>query len=156
MSTGEIIGLVVLGVAAIVIVVAVAARLVLHLLMKPLEARIAARYAEHEVLLKDLGANSFGLESKGVFQLRGNGALVLTASHLHFFQFLPKREVCIPLVAITAIDFTHTHLGKATTRDLLKVRFEDGGKADSIAWYLSDTQAWKERIEDARAARPAG
>jgi hypothetical protein len=121
---------------------------------KPLEARIAAQYAEHEVLLKDLGANSFGLESKGVFQLRGNGALVLTASHLHFFQFLTKREVRIPLGAITELGFTHTHLGKATTRNLLKVRFEEGGKADSIAWYVNDPQAWKERIEEARAARP--
>ena len=42
METATIIGLIVLGVVAITLVVSVVAKLVLHLMKRPLEARIAA------------------------------------------------------------------------------------------------------------------
>lgn len=98
--------------------------------------------------MKDLKANSFGVESAGVFQLRGNGGLVLTGKYLHFFMFLPGREVCVPLDAITEITITKSHLGKATIYDLLKVHYSVAGKMDSIAWYLTDPQAWNNKIEE--------
>jgi hypothetical protein len=105
--------------------------------------------------MKDLTANSFGLESAGVWQARGNGALVLTATDLRFFKFVSKSDLRIPLDAITDVTFTKSHLGKATIHDLLKVRFAVDGQADSIAWYVTDPRAWKERIEEVRAARPS-
>lgn len=49
-----------------------------------LETRIAVHYQQDDILMKDLTANSFGLESAGVWQVRGNGGLVLTAECLHF------------------------------------------------------------------------
>jgi hypothetical protein len=149
------IGLIALGIVAITLVVAVTAKLVLHLLKRPLEARVAAHYRPDEVLMMDLGANSFGLESKGVWQGRGNGALVLTADYLHFFRFVPGADLRVPPGTITEVTFTKSHLGKATIYDLLKVRFVVDGKPDSIAWYVADPRAWKERIEEVQAAKPS-
>lgn len=155
MTTPEIIGLIALGVAGLLLVLILLPKLVLRFMRGPLESRIAARYAEHDVLLKDLTANCFGLESAGKFQVRGNGALVLTAKVLHFFMFLPRKEFVVPLEAITEITFTRRHLGKATIHNLLKVRFMNEGKADSLAWYVADPEAWKGRIEEMTAGNAA-
>ena len=147
--------LIVLGSVALgVLVIALAGALskgVLHFMKRPLEDRIAAHYPQPEILLQDLKANSFGRESAGVWQVRGNGGLVLTARHLHFFMFLPKSDLCIPLDAIAQLTIAKSHLGKATLYDLLKVHFSADGKTDSIAWYLTDPQAWKSRIESLQA-----
>ena len=152
MTTLEIIGLVALG---LVVVLAIVSKLVLHLMKAPLETRIAAHYGPDEILMKDLAANSFGLESKGVWQGRGNGALVLTKDYLHFFRFVRGADLRVPLEAITELSFTKSHLGKATIYDLLKVRFSVDGPMDSIAWYLTDPTAWKNTIEELKAGRAA-
>ncbi len=148
MTTLEKIVLVALSVVVGVLVAVVVPKLVFWLIKGPLEARIAAHYGPGKILMKDLRANSFGLESAGVWQARGNGGLVLTAEGLHFFMFLPRRVLRVPLDAITEVIFTKSHLGKATMFDLLKVRFSVEGKPDSIAWYLTDPAAWKNRIEE--------
>ena len=153
-ETTTVIGLVVLGVIVITLVASVMSKVVLYLLKGPLEDRIAAQYRPDEILMKDLKANSFGLESVGVFQFRGNGGLVLTGKQLHFFMFLPKSDILVPLDAITEITFTKRHLGKATIYDLLKVHFSADGKRDSIAWYLTDPKAWKNKIEALKAGGP--
>ena len=151
MTATTIIGLVVLGVIGVVIVVVVIPKIVFHVMKRPLEDRIAALYEQDEVLMKDLKANSFGVESAGVFQLRGNGGLVLTRKCLHFFMFLPRSDVCVPLDAITELTLTKKHLGKATLSDLLKVHYSAADKTDSIAWYLTDPGAWKNKIEELKA-----
>ena len=164
MTTLQVILLVVAGAAIVVCAVfflllgiAGVGKLTVHLLKGPLESRVAAHYGPDEVLMKDIGANCFGLESRGVTQARGNGALVLTRERLHFFMFLPRREFVAPLDAITEVSLTHSHLGKATVFDLLKVRFTADGKPDSLAWYLADPRAWKARIEELTAgARTEG
>jgi hypothetical protein len=159
MTTLVLLGLVLLGVVVIVLTVVVigivavmVSKHTLHSMNGTLEARIAAQYGPAEILMKDLSANSFGQESLGVWQIRGNGGLVLTERELHFFLFLPKRDLLIPLDSITEITFTKCHLGKATIYNLLKVRFVVDGKSDSIAWYVSDPQAWKDRIEEAKVS----
>jgi hypothetical protein len=149
-----IVGVVALGVLSLLVVIGVVARLVLHGMKAPLEARIAKHYRRQDILLEDLGANSFGRQSAGVWQLRGNGGLVLTNKTLHFFMFLPKKEVCIPLETISELSIVNGHLGKITSRELLKVHFSADGKPDSIAWYLADPRAWKARIEQLTAAQP--
>jgi len=151
MNTPTIISLVVLGLVAVTLFVAVFGKLVLYFMKGPLEARINALYRPDEILMKDLAANSFGVESKGVWQGRGNGALVLTADALHFFRFIRGADLRIPIEAVTDITFTKSHLGKATIYDLLKVRFSADGGTDSIAWYLVDPRAWKNNIEQRKA-----
>jgi hypothetical protein len=155
MTTLEIIGLVALGVVFIVLVFIVVPKLVLHLMQGLLEARIAEHYGPDEILMKDLAAISFGVESKGVWQGRGNGGLVLTNDYLHFFRFMRGADLRVPLGTITELSFTKSHLGKATIYDLLKVRFSVDGTTDSIAWYLTDPRAWKNTIEELKAGRAA-
>lgn len=154
-ETTTVIGLIVLGILVMALIVGVISKVVLHFIKGPLENRIAAQYKPDEILMKDLKANSFGLESSGVFQLRGNGGLVLTGKQLHFFMFVPKSDICVPLDAITELTLTKSHLGKATLYDLLKVNFSANGKMDSIAWYLTDPRAWKNRIEALKVGGPA-
>ncbi len=151
MEMTTIIGWVVLGILGVMLVIVLLSKAVLAFLKGPLEARIAAHYGPSEILMQDLRANSFGRESAGVRQCRGNGGLVLTAKHLHFFQFLPKRDLRVPLDAITKLTLTKSHLGKATIYNLLKVHFSADGQSDSVAWYLTDPQAWKNQIETLQA-----
>jgi hypothetical protein len=155
MMTFEIIGLVALGVVGIAFVFVVVPKLVLHLLKGPLEARIGAHYRPDEILMKDLAANSFGVESRGVWQGRGNGGLVLTKDYLHFFRFVRGADLRVSLRAITDLSFTKSHLGKSTIFDLLKVRFSVDGATDSIALYLTDPTAWKKRIKELKAGMDA-
>ena len=152
MSTAAIIGLVVLGVVGILVVFSLLTKIVFAALKGPLDGRIAALYREEDILLKDLRANCFGLESAGVWQTRGNGGLVLTRDGLHFFMFLPRKEFRVPVGSITEVMFVKSHLGKATVFDLLKVRFTADGKPDSLAWFVTDPTAWRERIEELRSA----
>lgn len=156
MSSETMVAIVALGVVVFVLIGAMLVllpKLVFYLMRRPLERRISAVYAMEQILLEDFQANSFGLESAGVVQLRGNGALVLTATHVHFFMFLPARDVRVPIDAITRVTFANTHLGKATIYDLLKVEFTAEDKQDSIAWYVTDPVPWKNRIEELRAER---
>lgn len=153
MTTLEITGIVLLGVVTLGLVLIAVPKLVFWLLKGPLEARIAADYGTGKVLMQDLKANCFGVESAGVWQARGNGGLVLTAEGLHFFMFLPRKDLRVPLDAVTEVTLTKSHLGKATIYDLLKVRFVAEGKPDSIAWFLTDPAAWLERIEKLKSDR---
>mgnify|MGYP000099480994 CR=1 FL=1 len=151
MTSLEIIGLVVVGVVFVLLILSAMSKFFLHIMKGPLEARIASHYGQDEILLKDLKANSFGVESAGVWQLRGNGGLVLTGKNLHFFMFVPKSDLCVLLDTITELTITKSHLGKTTPYDLLKVHYCDEGTMDSIAWYLTDPRAWKLRIEGLKA-----
>lgn len=138
---------IVLGVAALIMLVIVVPMIVIRFIRGPLEARIAAEFPEHDVIKKDLTANCFGLESAGALQVRGNGALVLTERALIFFMFLPKKEIRIMRDSVTDVALVKSHLGKATIFDLLKVWFKVNGAEDSIAWYVPDAGEWKSRIE---------
>jgi hypothetical protein len=70
-------------------------------------------------------------------------------------MFLPRRDFRVPLDSITELLFTRSHLGKATLYTLLKVRFSVEDKSDSMAWYVTDPQAWKHRIEELKAGKPS-
>lgn len=57
--------------------------------------RRASRHFAGLELLRDEDANSFGVESKGKWQVRGNGNLALTKHELLFAQWVPNRVVRI-------------------------------------------------------------
>ena len=153
-GTITVIGLVALGILVSMLVVVVLPKVVFHFMQSPLNDRIGAQYQPEEIRMKDLQALSFGRESAGVWQLRGNGGLVLTGKQVHFFMFFPPSNLCIPLDAIDELTITKSHLGKATRADLLKVRFSVDGKRDSIAWYLTDPKVWKSTMEAFKADSP--
>lgn len=95
-------------------------------------------------MLLDDRANSFGIESAGVTQIRGNGCLAATDDEVLFVMWVPRREFRIPRDRITAVERATSHLGKTVARPLLRLRYTNqGGQADSIAWFVSDLPAWE-------------
>ncbi len=92
----------------------------------------------------DDSANSFGVESRGAAQIRGNGCLALTADEVLFVMWLPLRELRISRDRITLVERARSHLGKRVGRPLLRVRFADDiGRDDSVAWLVRDLPAWE-------------
>jgi hypothetical protein len=143
--------------AALIIVVSVGAGLlalltflmfVLTSLRKRLSAEVERRFGGQMVLLQALNANFFGQQSKGVGQIRGNGALVLTEDELWFLLGIPSREISIPLRDITSVSLVKSHLGKTKFRPLLRVEYLSEGIADSVAWAVNDPEKWKATIEE--------
>jgi len=111
---------------------------------------VAKYYTTDQIIMVDYLANCFGLQSAGVWQVRGNGGLVLTKDCLHFLMLLPNKEFRIPLKNITRMTITKSHLGKATPFDLLKVTFLNKGEEDSIAWLIKSPNDWISAIEQIR------
>jgi hypothetical protein len=106
--------------------------------------QVRARLGADRILLIDERANSFGVESGGKAQIRGNGCLALTAGELLFLMWIPRRELRIERGRITSVERASSHLGKSIFRPLLRIRFIDElGRADSVAWFVRDLQAWE-------------
>lgn len=120
----------------------------LRVLARSLEPRIAAEFPPEQIVLKDLQAVTFGLQSKGVFQGRGNGALVLTPNELWFSRAVPRLDVRILLDTITEVTTVRSHLGKTYFRDLLRVSFRTQDTTDAIAWYVTDLEAWRAKLAE--------
>jgi hypothetical protein len=109
-----------------------------------IEADIRARLGDERILLLEDGANSFGVESGGRWQIRGNGCLAATADEILFVMWFPRREVHIPRRAVTAVERAKSHLGKTVGHTLLRVRFtNEEGRPDSVAWWVSDVARWE-------------
>jgi len=147
------------GMAALALVwlAAVAAqRFVLKSLERRLRPRVERRYAAENILLASYEADFFGLESRGLGQVRGNGALALTPGELYFIQAVLGREVVIPLEDITAVSVVRSHLKKWVPRDLLRVDYRTPEGPEAAAWFVYDPSGWKEVLEAARAVLEAG
>jgi hypothetical protein len=149
LGAGVLLG-VAIGVGILVLLVAifvVVPRLAFRTMEPSLRRRIAATYAPDQIVLEDLKAVTLGLESRGVLQGRGNGALVLTGNELTWFRFVPESsDLRIPRESITKVDTVMAHLGKTYGRDLLRVTFMNDGKPDSMAWYVTDLGAWLSKL----------
>lgn len=103
----------------------------------------AARHFAGLTLLRESDANSFGVESGGVWQVRGNGSLALTKHELLFAQWVPNRLTRIPRSSIVEVTTVRSHLGKTVRRDLLKVVWTtELGARDSIALWAADLDDW--------------
>ena len=112
------------------------------LITGPLRRRAKKRYAG-AVPLREDDANSFGVESAGPWQVRGNGSLALTDDELLFAQWVPSRLLRIPRESILEVTTARAHLGKTTGRKLLKVTWtNEVGERDSIALWVKDLDGW--------------
>jgi hypothetical protein len=112
--------------------------------------RVGRHYVDQDILRREDWANFFGLQSRGVGQIRGNGPLLLTASALHFFLLMPQREVRIELAHITRTDIVSSFLGKTVGGPLLLVEFGADQAADSAAWWVADPYGWQREIDERR------
>lgn len=135
---------------------AIVPRVMLNKVQAKLEDRIKTEVPADQIVRKDTLVISFGLTSRGVTQGKGNGALVLTPTHLRWMQLTPHTsDVSIPLASIAEVTTKGSHLGKSYGKSLLYVSFSDGGKEDSMAWYNTDVEGWIKSIEDARGKAKA-
>jgi hypothetical protein len=134
-----------LGLAVVIVLLIFA---LMRGLVSKAKARVAAQIPAQAIVMVDWMANNFGVQSLGVTQLRGNGALVLSKDTLHFFMLVGQRELKIPLAAITGVSLVNRHLGKTVGRKLLAVDFtNDAGAADRVAWYVREPDAWQQRLQ---------
>lgn len=151
-----------MGVTTVVLIVAgsVAGLVLLVVMVSVITRRVAAAsrqliekaYAANAVVLSDDMANSFGIESQGPIQLRGNGGLVLTNDVFHFMPLAGAREVKVPLTDVTNVEIVRSHLGKTVGRPLVKVHYKQNDKTDAVALFVRDPSAWKHKIEELRGA----
>ena len=112
------------------------------LITGPLRRR-ARRHFAGLASLRENDANSFGVESAGPWQVRGNGTLALTEDELLFAQWVPNRLLRIRRKSILEVTTTRSHLGKTIGRKLLKVIWTtELGTQDSIALWVSDLDGW--------------
>jgi len=113
------------------------------------------RYPGERIVLRD-GGNFFGLKSRGVGQVRGNGLLALTEKRIIFKQLIPSKWFEILLERIIDIEHPKSFLGKSVGVKLLQVNFtNDEGEHDAIAWAVREPDKWRETImrEKERATR---
>ena len=106
--------------------------------MRARARRVAGQLVGGSPLLVDDFANFFGLESRGRFQIRGNGCLALGDAQLVFAMWLPRRQLVIKRDRIEAVDTVDSHLGKRIGRPLLHVTFNN----DAAAWFVRDVDRW--------------
>ena len=94
-------------------------------------------------IVRQVDVNSFGRESAGMAQVRGNGTLTLTGAELVFVLWAPTRTLRIPIGEILEVDTTRSHLGKSRMADLLWVRWRaEDGSQDTIAFQVDDLADW--------------
>jgi hypothetical protein len=116
------------------------------LITGPLRRRAKKHFAG-SVPLREDDANSFGVESAGAWQVRGNGNLALTEDELLFAQWVPNRLVRIPRSSIVEVTTARSHLGKSVWRKLLKVVWTNElGEQDSIGLWVRDLDGWLEAL----------
>lgn len=118
---------------------------------RSIAAEIDARLGAEGIVAADESANFFGVESRGMAQVRGNGHLAASTSRILFIMWLPRRELTIPRDRVTAVERATSHLGKTMGRQLLRVRFtNDAGRPDSAAWLVRDLAAWETALGTGR------
>ena len=111
------------------------------------QAVIDERFDKSDVVLADPMANFFGQQSKGLAQVRGNGALVLTKEKLWFRMVVPEKELEIPLACITMVKSDVWFLKKTKGRPLLIVEYDRGWGPDAGGWLVRDLESWMEALK---------
>ena len=100
-------------------------------------------------VIREAGANFFGVASFGRRQVRGNGKLVLRGDGLTFTRTIPEKVFVFPRDRFERVETVRTHLGKSIFRKLLKLHFQnEDGVADSVAWYVKDLDGWVHALEE--------
>lgn len=109
------------------------------------------------VLLVERSAKCAGHDDPDTAALRGAGVLALAEDGLHFMLWMPRgRHLHVPRAAIRASAATRTYrradFARASFRPMLRIDFRTkaGGDA-SIAWSVTDAEAWCDAIEEQRA-----
>ncbi|CAM4492542.1 hypothetical protein [Paenibacillus tarimensis] len=103
------------------------------------------KYKQEENLLVDYLSNFYGVSSKGMRQIRGNGILLLSRNDLVFEMYIPRKKYTIPLDTINEISKVNGHLGKVGF-NLLKVKFKSENHCEEAAWAVNDVDEWIKQL----------
>jgi hypothetical protein len=113
------------------------------------QRRIQAAATEAELALGTLvivdeAALFFGVRSRGVAQVRGNGYLAASEHALFFRMWVGKRKLQIPRDRMTGVSTPRSFLGKTAGQTLLAISFtNDESQLDEAAWLVRDLSAWQ-------------
>lgn len=137
----------VVGILALVFAILAVVLVVVTLVLIPVRrhsARVEAELAEElgGEMRRIAAVRGLGLQSLGRAQVRGNGTLALAAGELRFRQWVPRRDVRIPVSDIVSVDTERWWLGKTVGRPLLCVRWRSGDGEDAMAWQVQDLDGW--------------
>lgn len=119
----------------------------LALLRIKLKKRIRNRFDFKEIIHATTSANFLGARKKGGWQIKGNGALVLTPDRLCFIRGVPQTEYEIPIDSITQVSLPKSFNGKTVFSKLLCVHYGVGSGKDAMAWAVKDPEKWKTDVE---------
>lgn len=108
--------------------------------------RLDSRFGIENLILYSTSANYFGRKSKGMMQVRGNGALALTEEGIFFQMAMPDEEFFINYSDILSADVRKSFLGKSVFKPLLHLEFKSNGETDEVAWYVENPEEWVEKI----------
>ncbi|MEM7538788.1 MAG: hypothetical protein AAF639_41900 [Chloroflexota bacterium] len=108
--------------------------------LEQVKIQLAQRYRKSDIVL-NTQANCFGVQSAGLFQVRGNGIIVLTKDEL-YFNGISGLELIIPRRDILAVSRANSHLTRTVFRPLLHVRYRTPFGEDAVAWIVPDSAQW--------------
>jgi hypothetical protein len=144
MSTGTV-ALLVAAILALDVVIFL--RVIRPQLRKRGEAARAAAHAALEggVPVREGSVRSFGVESRGMRQVRGSGHLAVTDDAIVFAMAAPPGVLRIPRERVTAVGEARGFLGKAGARPVLRIDFVDEeGAPDAVAFDVGrDRDGWR-------------
>jgi len=111
-----------------------------------------------ETIIEKKGVNFLGIEHIDkdgkvhweLFVIRGNGNLKLTGKGLYFSQWLPEKELFIPVESILKVEIGNSHNGKWSLFKVLRVFYKDeeGVKVFGVCIGRKKTSLeWKNKIE---------
>jgi hypothetical protein len=106
-------------------------------------SEIHEKFEDKQTLIYDDSSNFFGLESSGLWRIRGNGVLLLTKKELFFGMWKPKKELLIPIKSIIGVSNPKSFMQKSVFKPLLKISFKNElGRTDSAAWFVRKLDKW--------------
>lgn len=147
-STGLYVALGMVASLALIVGIVILTRKMVAKIAARNDELIAREFAGVEIERQSAIANFFGLESKGGAQVRGNGALVVTADRVWFQRLGAGAPIVIPRRDVKAAEVVSSHAGKTVGRPLLKLTFDDEhGGTDAVAWYVPDAESWAEALQ---------
>ncbi|MBN1522396.1 MAG: hypothetical protein JW928_07675 [Candidatus Aureabacteria bacterium] len=110
--------------------------------------KVLKKYEGKNILRMCPSANFFGLMSRGLAQVRGNGVLILTDEEIFFEMWVPSRQLEIRVSSISKVESVKSFLKKTKLLPFVRVDFKDErGQDDAAAWLVPRTKDWVNDIE---------
>ena len=81
-----------------------------------------------------------GKKHKHPFVIRGNGLLTITADHVSFHRFFPKKDFMIPFEKIRDVSINNRHNWTFSADPVIKITFEEHRGVLTVLGVLANSQ----------------